>query len=132
MSFSNMLEILQEKNKDRIVLIRLGTFYIATGRDALLLHTKLNLKCTCFKNNICKVGIPTISINKYIEKLDGIKYAYIVYEYDKEKMELKELYKKEGRKHKITNHNNNCLKCKGIVQYEDDQYMIDLEKLLRK
>ena len=39
MSFSNMLEILQEKNKDRIVLIRLGTFYIATGRDALLLHT---------------------------------------------------------------------------------------------
>ena len=92
-----MLEILQEKNKDRIVLIRLGTFYIATGRDALLLHIKLDLKCTCFKNNVCKVGIPVMSINKYIEKLDKIKYAYIIYEYDKEKMELKEQYKKDKK-----------------------------------
>lgn len=97
MSFSNMLEILQEKNKDRIVLIRLGTFYIATGRDALLLHTKLDLKCTCFKNNVCKVGIPVMSINKYIEKLDKIKYAYIIYKYDKEKTELKEQYKKDKK-----------------------------------
>lgn len=97
MSFSNMLEILQEKNKDRIVLIRLETFYIATGRDALLLHTKLDLKCTCFKNNVCKVGIPVMSINKYIEKLDKIKYAYIIYEYDKEKTELKEQYKKDKK-----------------------------------
>ncbi len=49
MGFSNMLEILQEKNKGKIVLIKLGTFYIATGRDALLLSVKLGLKCTCYE-----------------------------------------------------------------------------------
>ncbi len=38
-----------------------------------------------------------MSINKYIEKLDKIKYAYIIYEYDKEKMELKEQYKKDKK-----------------------------------
>ena len=65
MGFSNMLEILQEKNQEKIVLVRLGAFYIATGRDAILLHTKLNLKCTCFKNNICKVGVPINSIEKF-------------------------------------------------------------------
>ena len=69
MSFSKMLEILQERNEKKIVLIRLGMFYIATGRDAVLLHDKLNLKCTCFTDNMCKVGIPVIAIDKYIEKL---------------------------------------------------------------
>ena len=62
MSFSKMLEILQERNEKKIVLIRLGMFYIATGRDAVLLHDKLNLKCTCFTDNVCKVGIPVIAI----------------------------------------------------------------------
>ena len=28
------------------------------------------IKCTCFKNNICKIGIPINSLEKYIEKLD--------------------------------------------------------------
>ena len=43
MSFSNMLEILKEKNKGKIVIIKLGAFYVATGEDAVLLHKKLNL-----------------------------------------------------------------------------------------
>ena len=69
-----MLEILQAQNKEKIVLVRLGAFYIATGRDAILLHTRLNLKVTCFKNNICKVGIPVNSLDKYLEKIDKTKY----------------------------------------------------------
>ncbi len=85
MSFSNMLEILQEKNKGKIVLIKLGAFYIATGQNAVLLYNKLELKCTCFKNNVCKVGIPINSLEKYIEKLDKIKYSYIIYDYNKDK-----------------------------------------------
>lgn len=86
MSFSSMLEILQEKNKGKIVIIKLGAFYIATGRDATLLHKKLGLKCTCYKNNICKVGIPVASIEKYIPILDRTKYAYVIYDYDKTSM----------------------------------------------
>ena len=34
MGFSTMLEILQQKNKGKIVFIKLGAFYIATGRNA--------------------------------------------------------------------------------------------------
>lgn len=55
MSFSKMLEILQEKNGARIVLIKLGHFYIATGKDAVLLHNKFGLKCTCFKITYVKL-----------------------------------------------------------------------------
>ena len=117
MGFSNMLEILQEKNNGKIVLVKLGTFYIATGRDAILLNVKLNLKCTCYKNNICKVGVPVNSIDKYIEKLNKTKYSYVIYDYDKEQKELKLRYEKNGKINKITEKNNNCLFCKGIEKY---------------
>ena len=66
MSFSNMLEILQEKNKNLIVLIRLGVFYIATGKDAVFLNKELGLKCICYKNQECKIGIPESRIEYYL------------------------------------------------------------------
>ena len=47
MSFSNMLEILQEKNKNLVVLIRLGVFYIATGKKEERYNTIL-LLTFCF------------------------------------------------------------------------------------
>ena len=128
MSFSKMLEILQEKNGARIVLIKLGHFYIATGKDAVLLHNKFGLKCTCFKNNICKVGVPVTAIDKYIEKLDKTTYSYVVYDYIKEKKELKEIINRPGRACRLKNKNINCLKCKGIAAYEDDEYVLALNK----
>ena len=68
MSFNHMLELLREKEKNKIVFVKLGTFYIAVGEDAVLMHKKLDLKCTCFKMNICKVGFPVVAIEKYVEK----------------------------------------------------------------
>lgn len=124
MSFGKMLEILQERNEKKIVLIRLGMFYIATGRDAVLLHDKLNLKCTCFTDNMCKVGIPVIAIDKYIEKLDKTGYGYVIY--NKDKAELTEFLTKPGRATRITSKNLNCLTCKGISAYKDDEYILAL------
>ena len=74
MSFSKMLEILKKKEEGKIVLVKLGTFYVAVGEDAVLLHKKIDLKCTCYKMNICKVGFPVIALDKYVEKLNETKY----------------------------------------------------------
>lgn len=82
MAFSKMLEILKKKEKGAVVFIKLGTFYVAEGEDAVLMHKKLDLKCTCFKMNICKVGFPVIALEKYVEKLNKTKYAYVIYGYD--------------------------------------------------
>lgn len=70
MSFSTMLDCLKEQEKGKIVFVKLGTFYIAVGEDAVLLHNKLELKCTCYKNHMCKVGFPVNALDKYIEKLN--------------------------------------------------------------
>ena len=58
-----MFEILKEKNKGKIVLIRLGAFYIATEEDAVCLHEKLGLKCSCFKNRTWFCCISNASIS---------------------------------------------------------------------
>ena len=58
MSFCKMLELLQRKDEGNIIFANSGTFYIARGRDAVLLHNILNLKVNCMETEVCKVGFP--------------------------------------------------------------------------
>ena len=132
MSFSKMVEGLKERDKEKLLIIGLGAFYIAIGEDAVLLHEKLGLKCTCFKNHICKVGIPRNSIGKYIKEIEKLKYGYILYDYNSKNKRLLELSYKEGKKNKIMNKNINCLACLGASKYEEDDYSIALLKFIEE
>ena len=132
MSFSKMFEILKIKEKNKIILVQCGHFYIAIGEDAVWLHEKLGLKCTCFKNQMCKVGIPINSIEKYLKELNKLGYAYIVYDYDKSKIELIKKYFSKGKYHYGTDKNQNCIICKGISKYENDEYIEAITKLLEE
>ena len=132
MSFSKMVEGLKERDKEKLLIIGLGAFYIAIGEDAVLLHEKLGLKCTCFKNHICKVGIPRNSIGKYIKEIEKLKYGYILYDYNSKNKRLLELSYKEGKKNKIMNKNINCLACMGASKYEEDDYSIELLKFIEE
>ncbi len=132
MSFSKMVEGLKERDKEKLLIIGLGAFYIAIGEDAVLLHEELGLKCTCFKNHICKVGIPRNSIGKYIKEIEKLKYGYILYDYNSKDKRLLELSYKEGKKNKIMNKNINCLACMGASKYEEDDYSIALLKFIEE
>lgn len=114
MAFSQMLEILKKKEKWNIVFIKLETFYIAVGEDAVLINNELSLKCTCFKMNICKVGFPVVAIQKYIERLNKMKYGYVIHDFDLYKVELKEIARKRGKYNKEISTNINCILCKGV------------------
>ena len=74
MSFSQMMELLQIKEKGRIVICNAGDFYVAIGKDAILLNKILGLKVTCFKTEVCKVGFPIQSLEKYTELLIKSRY----------------------------------------------------------
>ena len=132
MSFSNMLEILQEKNKNSIVFIKAGIFYIATGADAVFLGQELKLKCVCFKNQVCKIGIPENRIEHYLRKLEIMGIAYIVYDFDHQKEEIITKYQNGGKYHKEKRSNKNCLICKGIRCYEEDKYLNAIHKYLQE
>ena len=134
MSFSEMFSILQRRESEKIVVIKLGIFYIATGKDAVLLHENLGLKCVCYKNNICKIGIPVDSLEKYLIQIEALKYSYIVYDIDKKNKELIKIKEYKGRKtNKTVNDNINCLVCKGVSAYRtEDIYMEAIVKKLKR
>ena len=102
MSFSKMMELLQIKNKGKIVFVNAGNFYIAVGKDAVLLHKILDLKTTCMKPEICKAGFPINSLEKYVEKLSESKYSFIIYYFNQETEELEVVIDYNGKfKNKI-------------------------------
>ena len=78
MSLNRMLSNLQKINAGKVVLVKIGAFYIAKGKDAVLLNKILKLKNTCLEKKIYKIEFPINSINKYIEKLNELKYGNIV------------------------------------------------------
>ena len=99
MSFSKMFDLLREKEHGKVVFVKCGHFYIAIEEDVVLLNDLLGLKCTCFRDNTCKVGVPVNSIEKYISKLQELRYGYVVYDYDKTNIELRKI--SEGKAKKI-------------------------------
>ena len=132
MGFSKMIEFLQKKNKGKIVLCNLGNFYVGIGKDAVLLNKILDLKVSCFKPEICKVGFPINSLEKYTDLIQQAGYSYIVYYFNKEKSELEVLLEYQG---KYKNENEvtqvNCYICsKNTKKYKkEDKYILAVAKL---
>ena len=85
MSFTYMMEILKEEHKGRIIFCNNGSFYVAIGNDETLLNEVLNLKLSCMKEGLCKVGFPTEALEKYTELLIEAGYSFIVYDFNSEK-----------------------------------------------
>ena len=82
-----MIELLQKKEKGKIVFCNSGNFYVAIGKDAVLLNNLIGLKVSCIKPEICKVGFPISSLEKYTEilKITEKRYGFVVYDFDKKK-----------------------------------------------
>ena len=117
MGFSKMIELLQIKEKGSIVLVNAGNFYIARGKDAILLHNLLDLKVSCLEPEICKVGFPLNSLEKYTKLIEEKNYSYIVYNYDSKLGKLKVIKKYKGMHiNTETEERLNCYICSNTVK----------------
>ena len=117
MSFGKMVELLQRKDKGKIILVNSGNFYIARGKDAVLLHNILNLKVNCMEAEICKVGFPLNSLDKYTKLIEQEQYSYIVYNYDNKLGKLNIIKKYNGKKiNTIEEEKINCYICTNTVK----------------
>lgn len=83
LKYTELLEKLQEENKDHIILMKNGIFFVAIGRDAIELNKLLGLQLTCMREGLCKVGFQIKSLEKYISKLKDTKKSFQVYTYNK-------------------------------------------------
>lgn len=132
MGFSKMMELLQEKEKRSIVLCNLGSFYVAVGKDAVLLNEILGLKVSCLKEEICKVGFPTNALEKYTRLIEEKDYSYVVYFFDQQKEELTAIKRFAGKKeNQIKEKQVNCYLCaKSTKVYSEmDKYILAFKKL---
>ena len=135
MGFSKMMELLQQKNKGKIVFCNTGNFYIAIGKDAVLLNNLIDLKLSCLKQEICKVGFPINALEKYTELIDEKEYSYIVYFFNQEKEEMEIIMQYEGKNNNEIKENRiNCYTCAHCTNaYKKiDKYISAVAKLYEK
>lgn len=126
MSFGKMIELLQRKDNGKIILVNSGSFYIARGKDAVLLHNILNLKVNCMEAEICKIGFPLNSLEKYTQLIEQEQYSYIVYNYDNKLGKLNIIKKYNGKKlNTIEEEKLNCYICTNTVKLykKNDRYI---------
>ena len=121
-----MLGLLQIKDKGYIILANAGNFYIARGKDAILLNQILDLKLSCLECEICKVGFPKKSLEKYMQKLEKKDYLYIVYNYDNVFNKLEIVKRYDGKyKNELKDDRKNCYICTNTVKMykKTDKYV---------
>ena len=121
MKFSEKVRLLKKKVGNKILFVQNGNFYIAIGKDAVILHELLNLKRTCFIKYLCKVGVPIKSLDKYLRAIREKDISYIVYDNENGELKVKDEY--EGENKKITLQDNlGCEDCKNAIYiYEREE-----------
>ena len=120
----------KEENKGKLVLIRCGIFVIATGEDAILLNKLYGLKVVCLQKKECKVGMPVSFILKYLELIEKDGYGYVLYDYGKDKQELVEQYKFEGKENP---EREKCKCCEECARHKNYTYSnVNIYELLKE
>lgn len=128
MKYLDLVEKLQRNNQGYIVIIKNGIFFIAVGKDAIVLNKELGLKVTCMKSGMCKVGFLAKTLEKYIKKLEELNKSFIIYTYDKELEQEEQIYKYEGEK---VEEKRTCKDCNNCINKEEtEQEIIERVKKL--
>ena len=132
MGFCEMMELLQKRESGKIIFCNMGNFYIAIGKDAVLLNNLLRLNVSCIKPEMCRVGFPINSLEKYTDLIIQKRYSYAIYYFEQKTEELQIIEDYEGKyKNNLEDNNINCYICsKSIKQYKKpDKYIKALSKL---
>lgn len=73
----NMVETIKQIHKEDVVLVKIGTFYNAFGKDAYVLSYLFNYKLSKVQNTYT-AAFPTSSLNKIRVGLEDNKVNYII------------------------------------------------------
>ena len=133
MTFSRMMESMQYSLDGKILFVNAGAFYIARGKDAILVNKLIGLKLNCLGKEVCKVGFPINAVEKYSKLLEEKQYSFIIYKFN-EKTELLEVVKDYNGiyKNEIKNNCLNCQMCKAGAYSQENKYARAFEKLKEK
>ena len=134
MKFYEIVKKLQKENKGKIVLIRNGIFYCAIGKDAVLMNNVLAYIPVCFKENVCKCGIPVNGIEIAIPKMLRSGFGYVIYDYNKEEKTYKKIVELKGKYVDSKDNNIGCSNCwyKENKMKSTEEYVEELGKVIKR
>lgn len=131
MKFIDVYRKLEQENTKYLVLIRTGIFFIGIGKTAKILTKTVGLRPICIQEQVCKVAIPTKSIEKYISKFVSQEIAFVLYDYSKEGFEednysnYKLIFRFSGNYVEEKEEQTDCSKC----WYYDKRMTKDVENI---
>ena len=136
MSTVNMIETIKKIHKEDIVLVKVGTFYTAYGKDAYIISYIFGYKLNKIQG-IDSAAFPITSLNKVIAILEKNKVNYITLDkrngYDVEE---------QSENKNLNNYNKILKKAKTEINYykriekvveelkEDKELLSEVEKLI--
>lgn len=78
MSVGTIIKSVKQIHKEDVVLVQMGKFYYAYGKDAYILSDLFGYKLNNFETNIYSVGFPSNSYSKVISRLERLKINYLI------------------------------------------------------
>lgn len=115
MKFENTVKIMKEIHKDRIIMVKVGSFYNCWSRDAVIMAYLFgyNLKKV---DNIYTCGFPASALNKVLVTIEKEKISYLVSQ-KSENYEVinEEDYKSENRYNELYSKANKYINRKNRI-----------------
>ena len=78
MKIENTIKVMKEINPHKIILVKVGTFYHASGKDSYILSYLFGYQLKKIENNYSTCGFPVSAINKISKNLEDYKISYIL------------------------------------------------------
>lgn len=81
MNFLELVRKIKIKNIGKVCIVKSGIFYYTLEKDALVMEKYCKLDKICFSVNVCKVGFPINSLDKYMNILKLNNISFCVYDF---------------------------------------------------
>jgi len=78
MGTENVIKIMKEIHPDRVLLVRIGTFYHQYGKDACIMSYLFGYQMKVIDKNLYTCGFPKSGLNKVLAKLEENSISYML------------------------------------------------------
>ena len=78
MAISTMIKAIKQVHSKSVVLVKIGSFYHAYGKDSYILSYMFGYKLKKFEKDYTTCGFPLDSISKVMAKLEEKKINYVI------------------------------------------------------
>ena len=78
MKIENTIKVFKEIHPTSIIMVKMGTFYHAYGRDSYILSYLFNYQIKKVQTNYSTCGFPASGLNRVLSKLEELELSYII------------------------------------------------------